>query len=65
MGGDGGCVPQRADIVKTAGYDFLRSQTLGGLGTCANTIVQKGTEDGAGEIRNNSHKRDGFGTEKY
>ena len=30
MGGDGGCVPQRADMVKTVGYGFVRDESRGG-----------------------------------
>lgn len=41
MGGDGGCVPQRADLVKTQGYDL--QQKINFCTTC-NTIVQVGTE---------------------
>lgn len=38
MGGDGGCVPQRADMVKTVGYGF--AYNLGGQGYLANTIIR-------------------------
>ena len=50
MGGDGGCVPQRADMVKTVGYGFAYDG--GGQGFLANTIIQVGTDQvGAKEAR--------------
>ncbi|PFH31520.1 hypothetical protein BESB_024860 [Besnoitia besnoiti] len=42
MGGDGGSVPTRADMVKTKGYKFLRN--LGGMGYVPNTQVREGDE---------------------
>jgi len=51
MGGDGGCVPQRADMVKTVGYGFVRDKLgLAGLGHCANTISYQ-SEDSVSENR--------------
>ena len=47
MGGDGGCVPQRADMVKTRGYDFLRQHDGsggGGQGYAANTMIYVGED---------------------
>lgn len=37
MGGDGGSIPGRADLVRVKGYGFKRN--LGGLGYDANTLV--------------------------
>ncbi|CBZ51268.1 zgc:55448, related [Neospora caninum Liverpool] len=42
MGGDGGSVPTRADMVKTKGYKFLRN--LGGMGYVPNTQVRESDE---------------------
>ncbi|KFG62911.1 replication termination factor 2 [Toxoplasma gondii RUB] len=42
MGGDGGSVPTRADMVKTKGYKFLRN--LGGMGYVPNTQIREGDE---------------------
>jgi hypothetical protein len=38
MGGDGGCVPQRADMVKTKGYGFIQPSSRGGMGYTPNYI---------------------------
>lgn len=46
MGGDGGCVPQRADMVKTRGYGFARGDNAGGQGYLANTILFLGEDQG-------------------
>lgn len=46
MGGDGGCIAQRVDIVKTKGWGFTRSQELGGMGYLANTIQQRSEDCG-------------------
>jgi hypothetical protein len=37
MGGDGGSIPKRADVVRTSGYRFIRN--LGGLGYLPNSQV--------------------------
>jgi hypothetical protein len=51
MGGDGGCIQQRADMVKTVGYGFVRDKLgLAGLGHCANTISYQ-SEDSVSENR--------------
>lgn len=42
MGGDGGSIPGRADIVRTAGMRFARD--LGGMGYLPNTQVRAGSE---------------------
>jgi len=42
MGGDGGSIPGRADMVRTAGYRFVRN--LGGMGYNPNTQVRAGDE---------------------
>ncbi|EZG43617.1 replication termination factor 2 [Gregarina niphandrodes] len=39
MGGDGGSIPGRADIVRVKGYEFKRN--LGGMGYDPNTMVLK------------------------
>lgn len=41
MGGDGGSIPCRADVVRTAGYKFVRN--LGGMGYLPNTQVRSGS----------------------
>ncbi|CEM20269.1 unnamed protein product [Vitrella brassicaformis CCMP3155] len=42
MGGDGGSIPGRADMIRTAGYKFARN--LGGMGYTPNTQVRAGDE---------------------
>jgi len=48
MGGDGGCVPQRCDLVRTKGYGFKRGVrgegTAGGMGITPNVIILQGVE---------------------
>lgn len=42
MGGDGGSIPGRADIVRTKGYKFIRN--LGGMGYTPNTMIRADNE---------------------
>ncbi|KAH0471768.1 MAG: uncharacterized protein KVP18_002708 [Porospora cf. gigantea A] len=51
MGGDGGSIPGRADVVRTRGYEFLRN--LGGMGYTPNTVVKSD-----GERVSRLHERD-------
>ncbi|CAD7928404.1 unnamed protein product [Amoebophrya sp. A25] len=43
MGGDGGCVPQRADMVKTAGFRLI-NKVGGPSGFLANTFIMVGDD---------------------
>jgi len=40
MGGDGGCIASRVDMVKTKGYDFIRGPKCGGLGITPSVICR-------------------------
>eukprot|EP00922_Rhytidocystis_sp_ex-Travisia-forbesii_P025901 GHVS01037990.1.p1 GENE.GHVS01037990.1~~GHVS01037990.1.p1 ORF type:complete len:296 (+),score=68.23 GHVS01037990.1:120-890(+) len=42
MGGDGGSIPSRGDVVRTKGYKFARN--LGGMGYVPNTQVRSGDD---------------------
>eukprot|EP00922_Rhytidocystis_sp_ex-Travisia-forbesii_P025899 GHVS01037988.1.p1 GENE.GHVS01037988.1~~GHVS01037988.1.p1 ORF type:complete len:225 (+),score=35.33 GHVS01037988.1:167-841(+) len=42
MGGDGGSIPSRGDVVRTKGYKFARN--LGGMGYVPNTQVRAGDD---------------------
>ncbi|KAF8819879.1 hypothetical protein IE077_003865 [Cardiosporidium cionae] len=51
MGGDGGSIPKRSDMVRTAGYKFIRN--LGGMGYTPNVQIQCGNERfSRNELRN-------------
>ncbi|KAK6588198.1 hypothetical protein RS030_6828 [Cryptosporidium xiaoi] len=45
MGGDGGSIPKRADLVKTKGFEFKRN--LGGMGYLPNTQIKKSDINGS------------------
>ncbi|KAH8741706.1 hypothetical protein FG386_001280 [Cryptosporidium ryanae] len=53
MGGDGGSIPKRVDLVKTRGFEFKRN--LGGMGYLPNTQIRK---SGMGDSKqNNNHNK--------
>ncbi|KAH8585175.1 uncharacterized protein ELE39_002108 [Cryptosporidium sp. chipmunk genotype I] len=49
MGGDGGSIPKRADIVKTKGYGFKRN--LGGMGYMPNAQVKLTNEENSTKLK--------------
>jgi len=49
MGGDGGCINTRADMVKTRGYGLMRGQNCGGMGITP-SIVCRLEEDRIGKL---------------
>ncbi|KAF8819554.1 hypothetical protein IE077_000839 [Cardiosporidium cionae] len=51
MGGDGGSIPKRSDMVRTVGYKFIRN--LGGMGYSPNVQIKRGNEQfSRNELRN-------------
>jgi len=50
MGGDGGCVNTRVDMVKTRGYGLMRGQNCGGMGITPNVMCRVGQDTGAGYV---------------
>jgi len=49
MGGDGGCIASRVDMVKTKGYGFLRGPKCGGMGITP-SVVCRTEEDRIGRV---------------
>ncbi|KAL5369018.1 hypothetical protein CPHLJ_4g1281 [Cryptosporidium parvum] len=49
MGGDGGSIPKRADVVKTKGYGFKRN--LGGMGYMPNAQVKLTNEENSTKLK--------------
>lgn len=48
MGGDGGSIPKRGDVVKTKGYGFKRN--LGGMGYMPNVQVKLTSEESSKKL---------------